>query len=235
MVLDGSSALLEEWTARVRAQWAGHRAAASAGGGDGGAWLDGDAAGAVACDAAMAPFVTGEVNPAALEDLVRLCVELDRLRHHPGTRPRRHRHRRRRRRRRWHRRRPGRARPGHRAGLGGPRAGGHRQGRRPALGSGRAGVVPAAPAARRPAGRAEPAAGHRLQRDHPGRASATRSPLRDRHCQWAGSCNQPASACEVHHVRHKKDGGKTSTRECVLLCWFHHQVMHPPAGAGPWS
>jgi hypothetical protein len=33
----------------------------------------------------MAPFVTGEVNPAALEDLVRLCVELDRLRHHPRT------------------------------------------------------------------------------------------------------------------------------------------------------
>ena len=43
MVLDGSSALLEEWTSRVRAQWAGHRAEASAGGGDGGAWLDGDA------------------------------------------------------------------------------------------------------------------------------------------------------------------------------------------------
>ena len=33
----------------------------------------------------MAPFVTGEVNPAALEDLVRLCVELDRLHHHAGT------------------------------------------------------------------------------------------------------------------------------------------------------
>ena len=33
----------------------------------------------------MAPFVTGEVNPAALDDLVRLCVELDRLRHHPRT------------------------------------------------------------------------------------------------------------------------------------------------------
>ena len=84
MVLDGSSALLEEWTARVRAQWAGHRAQASAGGSDGGAWLDGEAAEAVACDAAMAPFVTGQVNPAALEDLVRLCVDLDRLRHH-GT------------------------------------------------------------------------------------------------------------------------------------------------------
>ena len=89
MVLEGSSALLEEWTSRVRAQWAGHRAAASAGGGDGGAWLDGDAAGAVACDAAMAPFVTGEVNPAALDDLVRLCVEMDRLHHRAdnGTGP----------------------------------------------------------------------------------------------------------------------------------------------------
>jgi len=72
-----------QWTARVRAQWAGHRAEASAGGSHGGAWLDGDAAQAVACDAAMAPFVTGEVNPAALDDLVRLCVQLDRLRHHP--------------------------------------------------------------------------------------------------------------------------------------------------------
>jgi hypothetical protein len=28
----------------------------------------------------MAPIVTGDVNPDALEDLVRLCVELDRLR-----------------------------------------------------------------------------------------------------------------------------------------------------------
>ena len=44
MALDGSSALLEEWSSRVRAQWAAHRAEASAGGSDGGAWLDGDAA-----------------------------------------------------------------------------------------------------------------------------------------------------------------------------------------------
>ena len=47
---------------------------------DDGAWLDGDAAEAIACDAAMAPIVTGDVNVDALEDLVRLCVELDRLR-----------------------------------------------------------------------------------------------------------------------------------------------------------
>ena len=85
LLLDGSSALQQEWIENVRAQWAAHRAEASAGGSDGGAWLDGDAATAMACDAAMAPFVTGEVNPAALDDLVRLCVELDRLHHHPRT------------------------------------------------------------------------------------------------------------------------------------------------------
>ena len=87
MALDGSSALLEEWASRVRAQWAAHRAQASAGGSDGGAWLDGDAAGAVACDAAMAPIVTGDVNVDALQDLVRLCVELDRLSQDGQARP----------------------------------------------------------------------------------------------------------------------------------------------------
>ena len=49
--------------------------------------------------------------------------------------------------------------------------------------------------------------------------------LRDKHCQWAGRCHQPASACQVHHVRHKANGGKTSVRDCVLLCTFHHQVV----------
>jgi hypothetical protein len=44
-------------------------------------------------------------------------------------------------------------------------------------------------------------------------------------CEWAGRCHQPAAACEVHHVRHKANGGKTSVRDCVLLCRFHHQVM----------
>ena len=49
--------------------------------------------------------------------------------------------------------------------------------------------------------------------------------LRDRHCQWAGGCTQPAGACEVHHTKHKADGGKTSVTDCVLLCPFHHQVV----------
>ena len=75
--LDGDSALQEQWTAQVRAAWAARRAAASGTGADDGVWLDGDAAEGIACDAAMAPIVTGDVNVDALEDLVRLCVELD--------------------------------------------------------------------------------------------------------------------------------------------------------------
>jgi hypothetical protein len=79
LMLDGSSALLEEWTAGVRAQWAAARAAASVGGSDGAAWLDGDAARAFACDASVTPVVIGEVNYPVLDDLVRLCAELARL------------------------------------------------------------------------------------------------------------------------------------------------------------
>jgi len=78
MRLDGSSALLEEWSAQVRAQWAAARAA-SAGGSDGGAWLDGESAVALSCDASTVPVVTGEVNLGALDDLIRLCTELGQL------------------------------------------------------------------------------------------------------------------------------------------------------------
>ena len=50
--------------------------------------------------------------------------------------------------------------------------------------------------------------------------------LRDRRYPgWAGGCDQPASACDVHHATYKANGGKTSTRDCVLLCFFHHQIV----------
>ena len=178
------------------------RAAAETGASDG-AWLDGDAAAAIACDAAMAPIVTGDVNVDALEDLVRLCVELDRLRQggdSPDTPARHHR------------------------GPGRRRAGGDRQGRGPAVRPGRAGQLPAAPRARRPPG------GPSLPLDI-GYAESVPAGirnavlLRDRHCQWAGGCHQPAGACEVHHTTHKARGGKTSVKDCVLLCPFHHQIV----------
>jgi Domain of unknown function (DUF222) len=47
--------------------------------------------------------------------------------------------------------------------------------------------------------------------------------LRDKRCAWP-RCGRPAAVCDVHHIRHKKDGGKTSVSSCVLLCQFHHDV-----------
>ena len=47
--------------------------------------------------------------------------------------------------------------------------------------------------------------------------------LRDRGCAWP-RCGRPAAWCDVHHLQHKADGGKTSVRNCVLLCQFHHDV-----------
>jgi hypothetical protein len=49
--------------------------------------------------------------------------------------------------------------------------------------------------------------------------------LRDQHCRWAGGCDQPAAACEVHHLTHQADGGPTSVWDCALFCWFHHHVV----------
>ena len=60
-----------------------------------------------------------------------------------------------------------------------------------------------------------------------------------------GGCDQPASAGDVHHVKHKARGGKTSLDQCVLLCFFHHQVMihrmgwtlvlHPDGTTSAWN
>ena len=192
--LDGSSALQEEWTAQVRARWAAHRAIASETGASDGAWLDGDAAEAIACDAAMAPIVTGDINVDALEDLVRLCVELDARR--DGARDAA-----------W-------------AAL--------EQaviGKAVDLLSGPGGL--ASFLRRRQLGAR--LAGPSLPLDigysetiPAGIRNAVM--LRDKHCQWAGRCDQPAEACQVHHTRHKADGGPTSATDCVLLCWFHHQI-----------
>src|ERR1700751_4963773 len=52
-----------------------------------------------------------------------------------------------------------------------------------------------------------------------GHSPAIPAPIR-----WAGGCDQPASACEVHHVTHLADGGKTSADACALFCFFHHHV-----------
>jgi hypothetical protein len=48
--------------------------------------------------------------------------------------------------------------------------------------------------------------------------------LRDRHCAWPGGCDRPASASDVHHLVHKRDGGETSLRNLGLFCEFHHET-----------
>ena len=48
--------------------------------------------------------------------------------------------------------------------------------------------------------------------------------LRDRKCAWPGGCDKRPAACDVHHVEHKKNGGPTSVKDCILLCQFHHDI-----------
>jgi hypothetical protein len=47
--------------------------------------------------------------------------------------------------------------------------------------------------------------------------------LRDKGCAWP-RCGRPAVYCDVHHLRHKQDGGDTSLANLVLACQYHHDV-----------
>jgi len=49
--------------------------------------------------------------------------------------------------------------------------------------------------------------------------------LRDRRCRFPG-CRRTVDWCEVHHIRHRVDGGADAIDNCVLLCAHHHHVLH---------
>src|SRR5436305_8124898 len=213
MRLDGSSALLAEWTANLRGRWAGHRAAAAEAGGHQGLWPAGDAAAAIACDAAVTPVVTGEVNPDAFDDLIRLCVQLGRLRHGIGQHEE----------------------TGNDAGTGGSADGSGPDGVAndgpevpAAFGGGRsrealeqAVIGKAVELLSGPGGLASflrrRLLGTRLGGDSlpldigysetvpAGIRNAVR--LRGGHCERAGHCDQPAAAWQVHHPTHTAHGG----------------------------
>src|SRR5580693_918228 len=244
--MDGGSVLQDEWITAVRARWAAHRAAASVGGSDGGAWLDGPAARGMTCDATVIPVVTGEVDVTVLDDLVKLCVLLDRLDHQPGQPP------------------PGQPQPDPAPGTDPVPAAGQSRlpGPAPEPGQAAAAADDPGPSGPEPGGQAREMLQHAiigkavdLVSGPGGLASFLRTGqlgarlagpslpldvgrsadipaaisraviLRDQHCRWAGGCDQPAAACEVHHLTHQADGGRTSVWDCALFCWFHHHVV----------
>jgi hypothetical protein len=49
--------------------------------------------------------------------------------------------------------------------------------------------------------------------------------LRDGGCRFAG-CDRPASWCDAHHIRHWADGGETRLDNTVLMCAYHHTLIH---------
>jgi hypothetical protein len=46
---------------------------------------------------------------------------------------------------------------------------------------------------------------------------------RDRHCRFPG-CDLPAAGCDVHHLVHRKDGGRHALTNLGLFCRFHHLI-----------
>ncbi len=213
--LDTDSALQDKWIEEYRARWAAHRAAASVGPGDGGAWLEGDEARRVACDAMVIPVVVADIDPGAIDQLIELCVLYDRTR--PGAVP---------------------------AGPGDDAAAQAEQADRRAevlamlehqilaaviaVVSGPGGV--ASFLRRNLLGK--PLGGPSLPLDvgqtddipvHLRRLVA----LRDQGCQFSGGCDEPASRCEPHHVVHRADGGHTSLTNLKGKChWHHHVLLH---------
>ena len=46
---------------------------------------------------------------------------------------------------------------------------------------------------------------------------------RDQHCAAPG-CTQPPAGCQVHHITPRSRGGRTKLTNLILLCTFHHLI-----------
>ena len=205
--MDAGSALQDKWIEEYRARWAAHRAAASVATGDGGAWLEGDAARTMACDAMTVPVVLGDVDPGAIEDLITACVQYLRVRAQATSRQD-----------------ANVSQPDEALAMlehqilaqvlqvvSGP-GGVASFLRRNLLGKGLSG-----PSLPLDVGQTDDIPAH-LRR---------LVALRDQTCQYPGGCDLPAVGCEPHHVVHRADGGRTSLTGLKNYChWHHHVVLH---------
>jgi len=233
--MDPDSVLQDKWIAEYRAQWAAHRAASSVATGDGGAWLEGDAARAIACDAMAIPVVTGDIDTSAMDDLIGLCARYHQIRTStpdPADLP-------------------GQAASQDASGSGDATI--------PAglTGSAARHAEQAATVAEALAEMEQQILAKVLQVvSGPGGAASflrrnllgkgLNGPslpldvgqtddipvhlrrlvaLRDQGCQYPGGCDQPAAGCEAHHVVHRADGGRTSLDNLKDYCWWHHHVV----------
>jgi hypothetical protein len=53
---------------------------------------------------------------------------------------------------------------------------------------------------------------------------------RDRGCRWPG-CSALPAWCDAHHLKPWSENGQTSADQCLLLCRWHHGLVHE----GGWS
>jgi hypothetical protein len=235
--LDTDSALQDKWIAEYRARWAAQRAAASVSAGDGGAWLEGEKARAIACDAMIIPVVTGDLDPGAVDELIVLCVQYHRIRMSipdPADATRSS------------------DTPDGAGAIGGGQvvpaglmSSAAQQDELTALVSQTLAELEQQILAKilqvvsGPGGVAsflrrnllgQGLNGPSLPLDvgqtddipvHLRRLVA----LRDQTCQHPGGCDQPAAGCEPHHVVHRADGGRTSLTNLKDYCWWHHHVV----------
>jgi hypothetical protein len=65
--------------------------------------------------------------------------------------------------------------------------------------------------------------GHSVELATPHQRRALR--LRDGGCAFPG-CERPPRWCNAHHCHHRQHGGPTDLDNLVLLCRYHHRLMH---------
>jgi Domain of unknown function (DUF222) len=227
--MDRDSVLQDKWIAAYQERWAGHRAAASAGPGDGGAWLEGDAARKIACDAMLVPVVLADIDHGAIETLIEVCVQYHRIRAQAAD-------------------------TGPQVSETDGQAADHQAADHQATADAAAARTAEVLAMLEhqilanviqivsgPGGLASFLRRNLLDKGlngpslpldvgqtddiplHLRRLAA----LRDQHCQFPGGCDQPATRCEPHHVIHRADGGTTSLANLKDYCqWHHHVILH---------